>query len=149
MKYEGDIEYIDGILELVRGDIRCKQINDGGAKGDYKGMGVEDKSAIASLRFEIILETCMMKLKVNTNYRDGWGLVEMRDDKAWHLANAIPLLCGYMCKLTPFYKDKPRGQFLRAMDRLLIDEEGGAILVNNGRVGVNNGKEKQVREEAD
>jgi len=144
MKYEGYIEDIDGIIKLLEGDIRCKQINNSGDKGYYKDMGLDDKSSIALLRFEIILNNCMMTLKVETNYRDGWGWVEMRDDKAWHLAAAIPAICNCMSKLSPFYREKPRGRFLRAMDKLIIGEDGGAVVINNGRVGLRNGKKNKV-----
>lgn len=109
---------IEQIEKLIKEGTRHK-LNKDGAQGIHSMLGDNTHSRVYSKQYLIFTNGFTIAVKLGFDYRDDTGDIHLRDDKAWKLAAVIPDMANSMSRLYPIYSTKRRGEFLKAMDKLL------------------------------
>ncbi len=116
MKFRGKVEVIEELNKLL---------TEGGARIHRDGAGSSSKCFHRV--FEIQLDGTLANVSLGFDYRINEGQVLVRDDKAWRIAALNHRFAILMSKLKPYYTPRERGEFLKAVDKLL-GADGGELL---------------------
>lgn len=118
MKFQGNVKHIERIEELITTGTKHK-ISKDGTSGIHSMIGDNSQSRVFCRQYLIFANGATLAVKLGFDYRSQTGDIHIRDDKAWKLAVIIPQFAIAMSKLYPIYSRQGRGQFLKAMDKLL------------------------------
>ena len=114
MRYKGTLSNIRELDKVIAAYAILTQYT--GLSGDYKPMTIE-QSACQRKRYRIGIDSRYAIIKLDFDKRTDEGMVEIRDDNAWHVAQRIPEFATYMARLYPVYHR--RGEMLQAMDKFM------------------------------
>ena len=114
MRYKGklvDIQELDSVLLKHSVLVQCT-----GERGDYKAI-MSEQSACQRKRYRVSINGRFAIVKLDFDTRTNEGMIEVRDDNAWHVALKMPEFDGIMARLYPVYRR--RGEMLQAIDKLM------------------------------
>ena len=114
MRYKGklvDIQELDKVLLRHSVLVQCT-----GERGDYKAI-TSEQSACQRKRYRVSINGRFAIVKLDFDTRTKEGMIEVRDDNAWHVALKMPEFDGMMARLYPVYRR--RGEMLQAIDKLM------------------------------